>query len=103
MNRKEFIEYLEFLGMLFPNAKIPGVNVKTNDCVRDAWYDEYKKISLTHAKEMAKEYLKTEKGIFNYARLLEHNHTGIDTDETDMELLMEAKKRRDEERRKIIE
>ena len=72
MKKQEFKEYLRFLARLFPNAKIPGVNTDTDKEILDIWYDVFKEINLVEAKEMAKKYFKEEKGIFNYARLLEY-------------------------------
>lgn len=71
MKKQEFKEYLRFLGRLFPNAKIPGVNTDTDNEILDIWYDGFKEISLDNAKEMARKYFKGEKGLFNYSRLLE--------------------------------
>ncbi|WP_294378915.1 hypothetical protein [uncultured Clostridium sp.] len=72
MNKQEFAKYLKLLGELFPGAKIPGVNVEADNEILDIWYDGFKEISLADAKKMAKDYFKQEKGVFNYARLLEY-------------------------------
>lgn len=77
MNKQEFKDYLDFLGILFPIAKIPGVNLEADFEVFDIWYDEFKEIDLSCAKEMAKQYFKNEKGAFNYARLLEFKQPKI--------------------------
>ncbi|EJO5348380.1 hypothetical protein NRP93_002504 [Clostridium botulinum] len=66
MTKNEFMEYLNYIN------KIIDVKAPADKETLQAWYEPYKNISLSLAKEMAKEYLKHETGFFKYAKLLNY-------------------------------
>lgn len=67
MNISDFIDVIEYIKEIFPNAKMPS-----KDILIDVWYEPFKKMSVKTAKEMVSQYFRSETKDFNYARMLKN-------------------------------
>lgn len=67
MNIGDFIDTVEYIKEIFPNAEMPSKEI-----LLDVWYEPFKKMSVKTAKEMVAQYFRSETRDFNYARMLKN-------------------------------